>query len=118
MITTGEIVSLVTRQRELNFPPGSSHLYSNTAYTVLALIVEAVTGRSLRRFAEDEIFRPLGMALTLFLEDFHRIVANRADSYSPRAEGGYLRRNLSYCTVGATSLNTTVPDLARWAAMR
>jgi hypothetical protein len=43
------------------------------------------------------------------------VVPDRADSYERLAEGGYRRIALSYSTAGATSLNTTVADLARWA---
>jgi hypothetical protein len=55
------------------------------------------------------------MRSTVFLDDFHEIIPDRADSYAKLPDGTWRRRNLAYCTVGATSLNTTVSDLARWA---
>lgn len=114
VITTAEILELVARQQELNFPPGSSHAYSNTGYTLLGAIVEAVSGASIRDFAAREIFAPLGMNATRFVDDHHEVVAGRADSYYS-SSGIHRRLALSYSTAGATSLNTTVPDLARWA---
>jgi len=42
------------------------------------------------------------------------IVENRAYSYVPKDSGGYKKSVLSYANVGATSLFTTVEDLARW----
>jgi CubicO group peptidase (beta-lactamase class C family) len=114
MITTAEIVERVARQRDLNFLPGEAYLYSNTGYTLLGLVVERVSGLSLREFAAAEIFGPLGMTTTRFLDDHHDVITGRADSYYPRKSDGNGRIALSYCTAGATSLNTTVPDLARW----
>jgi CubicO group peptidase (beta-lactamase class C family) len=111
VITTGDIVRLVAAQRGLNFPPGTQQRYCNTGYTLLGLLVAAVSGLSLREFCARRIFEPLGMASTRFVDDCHEVVPDRADSY----DGGYRRVVLSYSTAGATSLNTTVADLARWA---
>ena len=54
------------------------------------------------------------MTNTRFASDHEEIVAGRAHSYSPAGKGKYKNAILSYGTVGATSLLTTVADLARW----
>jgi CubicO group peptidase (beta-lactamase class C family) len=114
VITEGDILSLVRRQQALNFAPGEEHLYCNTGYTLLALAVQRATGQSLRDYAEASLFRPLGMNHTHFHDDHCRIVKNRAYSYAPKKEDGYAHRPLAYANIGATSLFTTVEDLARW----
>ena len=114
VITTDDILKLVRRQRELNFKPGAEYLYSNTGYTLLAVILERVSGKSFRDFCAEHIFQPLGMHNTHFHDDHRMIVKNRAYSYSPKDEGGFQHAVLSYATVGATSLFTTVEDLALW----
>jgi hypothetical protein len=76
--------------------------------------VERVTGRSLRDFCAERVFGPLGMWDTHFHDDHREIVRSRAYSYAPREGGGFQHSVLSYATVGATSLFTTVEDLARW----
>lgn len=113
--TTGDILELITRQRELNFCPGTEYLYSNTGYTLLAVIVERVTGMSIREFTNREIFGPLGMRDTYFRDDHAEIVPFRTYAYVPRGEGGYRVSVPVYDTVGATSLITNVDDLAIWA---
>lgn len=113
VITHGHIMEIVKRQRALNFPPGTEFMYCNTGYTLMAEIVRRVTGQGLRQFANDRIFRPLGMTSTLFFDDHEEIVPGRAYSYRPDREG--LKKSvLSYANVGATSLFTTVGDLAKW----
>lgn len=48
----------------LNFDPGTQYRYSNSDNVVIALMVEAVTGRSYRRGMQREIFSPLGLRQT------------------------------------------------------
>jgi len=42
--TPGEALDIIARQRELNFEPGDEHLYSNSGYFLLSIIVERVAG--------------------------------------------------------------------------
>jgi CubicO group peptidase (beta-lactamase class C family) len=114
VITTSDILELMRRQRELNFKPGAEYLYSNTGYTLLGVIVERLSGKSLRDFCAERIFKPLGMDNTHFHDDHRMIVKNRAYSYSPKDENTFQKSVLNYATVGATSLFTTVEDLAKW----
>jgi CubicO group peptidase (beta-lactamase class C family) len=113
VITREHILKMVANQRELNFVPGAEHLYSNTGYTLLAEIVARVSGQSFARFTDQRIFRPLGMSRTHFHDDHQRIVPDRAYSYAP-SPGGWRSMPLNYANVGATSLFTTVEDLAKW----
>lgn len=115
VITQAHILKLVRSQRELNFRPGEKYRYSNTGYTLLAEIVERVSGKSFRAWTATNIFEPLGMTSTLFYDDHERIVKNRAYSYQPDGQGGFKKHVLSYASAGATNLLTTVEDLAKWA---
>ncbi|HEY6332995.1 MAG TPA: serine hydrolase domain-containing protein [Blastocatellia bacterium] len=114
VITKEQILKIVRHQKELNFEPGSEFLYSNTGFTLLAVIVERITGQSFRQWTADNIFKPLGMNNTHFHDDHEMIVKNRAYSYSAEPGGGFKLSALNYANVGATSLFTTVEDLAKW----
>jgi len=116
VITQEDILMVLRRQRELNFVPGEEELYCNSGYTLLAEVVGRASGKPFVEFTRDAIFRPLGMTNTHFHLDHEEVVRNMAYSYSPRAGGGYGKNVLSYANVGATSLFTTVEDLARWIA--
>jgi CubicO group peptidase (beta-lactamase class C family) len=48
----------------LEFEPGSSYFYSNAGYSVLAAIVEKVSGQSYESFLNEYLFRPAGMKNT------------------------------------------------------
>lgn len=114
VITQDDILRLVSRQKDLNFEPGSRYMYCNTGYTLLAVIVERVSKKSLDEYCQENIFQPLGMTNTHFHDDHEHIVKNRAYSYSRKGAGGYQKAVLSFAVAGATSLFTTVEDLLRW----
>jgi CubicO group peptidase (beta-lactamase class C family) len=112
-ITDADVLYVVSHQRELNFPPNTQFLYSNTGYTLLAQIVARVSGESFRSFTAARIFAPLGMKNTHFRDDFDEIVKNMAYGYVPSGDT-YRLGVTNFDTVGATSLLTTVEDLALW----
>jgi len=113
LITDDDILAVMSRQKDLNFPPSSRHLYSNTGYTLLAQIVKRVSGQSLREFTTGRIFQPLGMKQTHFRDDHAEIVKNIAYGYSPSKTSFRLSVPNSD-SVGAGNLLTTVEDLALW----
>ena len=114
VITKEHIMKLVAKQQDLNFEPGEEYLYCNTGYTLLAEVVARVSGDSFAEFTQERIFKPLGMERTLFYDDHEKIVPGRAYSYYKRRRE-YKKKKLNYANVGATSLFTTVEDLAKWA---
>ncbi len=113
VITMDDIWELLVRQRELNFTPGEQYTYSNGGYTLLAFIVERVSGQSLPDFCMERIFKPLGMSRTHFFIDHTEVVPRRSYSYMKSGDG-YRKSVLSYANVGATSLFTTAEDLLKW----
>jgi len=50
-------------------PPGERFRYSNLGYGVLERVIEQVSGRTLARFLETEVFRPLGLEHTTLVAD-------------------------------------------------
>ncbi|HKN68943.1 MAG TPA: serine hydrolase domain-containing protein [Gemmatimonadaceae bacterium] len=114
LITEDDVMWAVTRQRALNFDPGAEYLYSNSGFTLLAVIVKRVSGHSLREFADEQIFKPLGMVHTHFHDDHTMVVPHRTSAYEPRQGGGWSVSIPVFDTYGATSLFTTAEDLLRW----
>ena len=113
-ITEGDVLDIVTRQKALNFVPGTEYLYSNSGYTLAAIIVGRVAGKSLRQFADERIFKPLGMTRTHFHDDYTMIVKGRTSAYARRPDGQWRVSIPNFDTYGATSLFTTVGDLLKW----
>ena len=69
--TDADGLAAIARQKNLDFSPGDEHSYSNSGYFLLSLIVERASGKTLRDFAQERIFTPLGMTSTEILERSH-----------------------------------------------
>lgn len=114
--TDAEVVAMITRQRELNFQPGSEYLYSNSGYFLLSVIVRRVTGEPLSAYAQKKIFDPLGMTHSHFHDDHTRVVPNRATGYSRRGDGTFRIDQTTLDMIGDGGVFTSIEDLARWDA--
>ena len=113
VITKDDILRLLYRQRHLNFEPGTEYMYSNSGYTLLAEIVERVTGQSFRQWTHDHLFVPLGMDDSHFRDDHTTVIPNVAQGYIT-AGGSFKMQLVNYASVGASGLYTTPLDLAHW----
>jgi len=95
-------------------PPETEFAYSNTAYFLLSQIVQAVTGQTLRQYAETNIFSRLGMADSFFNDEVNDVVRNRVDGYTRKQDGSYsiFMTNLSW--VGDGGVYTNLDDWLKW----
>jgi CubicO group peptidase (beta-lactamase class C family) len=109
-----DALQAVVRQRGLNHAPGEKYLYSNTGYFLLSQVVRRASGKSLRDFAQERIFGPLGMTHTQYNDRHDRIVPGRALSYVPEKQGGFALALSDFEQTGDGSLLTTVEDMLAW----
>lgn len=114
LVTETDILDMVKRQKALNFKPGDEYLYSNTGYTLLAIAVKKITGISLKEYADQEFFKPLGMTNTHFQSDHSAIIPNRTSAYVKDENGNWRIEIPVFDNYGATALFTTAKDLAKW----
>jgi CubicO group peptidase (beta-lactamase class C family) len=115
VFTNEQFLALLARQKGLNFKPGTDYGYTASSYVLLGLIVERATGSSLSLFAEENVFRPLGMEHTHFHDDRFHVVESRANAYTSRGDGEFAFAWWSnYATVGSSGVYTTVEDLYLW----
>jgi CubicO group peptidase (beta-lactamase class C family) len=113
--TDADALALITRQKALNFAPGSDFLYSNTGFFLLSVIVQRVSGKSLREFAAENIFAPLEMTHTQFRDDHAALIANRALAYAERENKDSYMLDVSYFEqTGDGAVHTSVEDLLKW----
>ncbi len=115
--TVPDILALAARQKHLS-PTSSAgargKAYSNTGYVLLGVIVQRVTGLSLRQFAAERIFTPLGMTHSHFHDDHNEPVRGRAFAYAPVPRGGWTIDVWNNDIVGQGGLMTTIEDLQKW----
>lgn len=100
--------------KALRFAPGTKYEYSNLGYLLLAEIVETVSGQTLRRFAQENIFGPMGMTNTHFHDNMREVVPNRASAYTLAPDGRWEWRHSDFDVVGDGGVYSTLDDLAKW----
>ncbi len=110
----------------LGAEPGTRFRYSDVNYILLGRIVERQAGLPLAQFAEQALFRPLGMKDSGYLP-LHRLPAARIAPTErlPEAQGGALLRGEVHDptarkmggVAGHAGLFSTSADLARFARM-
>jgi CubicO group peptidase (beta-lactamase class C family) len=104
----------------LCFDPGSqgffthdSATYCNTNYTLLASIVERVSGVAFPAFLQNELFGPLGMSATV-CDPYTALAPGRADRYNAR--GRRIAHPRVIPTYGDGNVFSCIEDLIRWDA--
>ena len=101
---------------DLLFEPGSQYRYSNSAYTVAAAVVEAVSGQSLADYLREALFIPAGMHDTGHYDpqEIVPMLAHGYAGYEPDVSRP-LDEHPSW-GYGAGGIYSTVRDLLRWTA--
>ena len=109
-----DAMSMILRQRELNFAPGEEWSYSNSGYVLLTEIVARTSGMSFSEFARKRLFEPLGMKATTYVDDVLTVVKNRALAYQKEGNGWKMDMLLGNNRGGGGALFTTASDLVIW----
>lgn len=85
-----DVLRLLQGIDSVYFPPGAKFKYGNSGYSLLALVVESISGRPFAEFLKKNIFDPLGMNHTLAYQRGLSTVDNRAYGHS-RTDTGFVR---------------------------
>jgi CubicO group peptidase (beta-lactamase class C family) len=114
VITHDAILALAFRQRQLNYAPGEQYSYSNTGYTLMALMVERLTNMTFRAYLDSIAFAPLAMTQSHVQDDYLEITPGAAQGYARDENGRWIKQINAYESLGASGLFTTVGDLTKW----
>lgn len=97
-----------------DFNPGDDYRYNNSAYLLLGIIVEKVSGKSYAAFLQETFFDPLGMKNTGVHTSSAKLT-NEARGYTTGNKGfePALNWDMSWAG-GAGALYSTVEDLYLW----
>jgi CubicO group peptidase (beta-lactamase class C family) len=115
-IDRGELISIVQHQPALQNSPGAEWNYNNTAFGLLAVIVERLSGMSFPEFMAARVFGPLGMTHSRVRPSPEAIVPGMAQGYTPGGPTGYVESRDIFGAMGAGAIYSTVDDLRRWLA--
>jgi len=99
-----------------DFSPGDALVYNNSAYFLLGLIIEKVSGKSYADYVRDNLFARAGMPDSRYCSE-NAVVKRRAHGYDTGPNGTLVRAAYLDHTwpFAAGSLCSTVGDLIAWA---
>jgi CubicO group peptidase (beta-lactamase class C family) len=110
------IVEKLARSPQL-VPPGTAFSYCNSAFYVLAHIVETVAGLPFEAFIRERIFTPLGMARSTYFPE-ETLTGRVAAGHIVTREGPKVARpwHVPRSIAGGGGVISTVDDQLRYAA--
>ena len=102
---TDETMLSLINKRPLNFTPGERFAYCNTNYSLLALILEQVTGKTYKEYIEQNIFEVCGMqsSTTMEVGNITSVPANGGEYFA-----------VSRFVRGAGDIHSNVCDILLW----
>lgn len=92
---------------------GEEFRYSGTAGTLLATIVERVSKQSFGEFTKTQIFQPIGMGNSQFVDEHTGVMKHAASAYQ-RVGDVYQPVSLQHFDTGTTGFVCSMNDLMKW----
>lgn len=112
--TQQDEIGMIKSYTKLNFEPNSKFVYSNSGYSLLAQIVETVSGTSFPDFLKENIFNPLGMH-TAFVNDCQdNDLSHSALGYRVGDEGATRLPAMQNYSYGDGNIHLSGQDMIRW----
>ncbi|MFD2938189.1 serine hydrolase domain-containing protein [Spirosoma flavum] len=113
-LADADVLMLLKNRDSLYFEPGTQFRYSNSAYCLLALIVERVSGHSFASFIRQRIFQPLNMTQSTVYEA-GKPISNRAMGYRKKADAFiFSDQSVTSATKGDGGIYTSLNDYQKW----
>ena len=108
-----EIIREFFLSRKLRFEPGARFDYSDSNFALLAEIVSQVSGMSYHEYVRQNIFEPLGMEHSGFIDDYDK------ETITKVADADRSEFSIDYFTIkgaeyGCGDILTTPQDLYLW----
>lgn len=111
-----DVLNAVKSVDSVYFPAGSGYRYSNTAFCLLSLIIEHVSGYSFPEFIRENIFNPLKMENSDVIKPDFKI-PERAFGYESEKDSFKIsdaRESLFFTTMGDGGIYTSIGDYLKW----
>ncbi len=114
-VLDADVLKLIKDQDSTYFEPGSRFRYSNTAYALLAIITERVSGKSFAQFMRENIFIPLKMTRSSVYEAT-AYIRNRSFGFAPDRNGKLCPNDQSSTSAvkGDGGVYTSLNDYRKW----
>ena len=111
-VSSEEILEIINTS-SLSFKPETKYQYSNLNYTLSAIAIENVTGKTYAQVLQERTFTPLQMNNS-GVERKSNYPKKRAKGYRKAAVGIKNEENIVSYALGSGDIYSTVEDLLKW----
>ena len=117
--TDKDVLVAVQKADSLYFPSGTRYRYSNTAYCLLGMLIEKLSGLSYSGYLQKIIFGPLGMRdCTVF--EYNKSIKARVIGYDQQAGGKFVRadadESIFFSTEADGGLYISLNNYMKWCS--
>jgi D-alanyl-D-alanine carboxypeptidase len=113
-----DVLDAIKNTDSTYFTPGTKFRYSNTAFCILALIIEKTSGLSYHEYLEKNIFLPSGMKHSTVWNEQASIrqpaIGYELDSMQKKFRKSQAEENVFFSTEGDGGIYTSVNDYLKW----
>lgn len=110
-----DVLEMMKTQDTTYFSPGSQYRYSNSAYAVLAMIIEKISRETFAQFLQENIFTPLNMEHTVAYENGISTIEYRAFGYAfEDSQFVFKDQSVTSAVLGDGGIYSSVNDLYLW----
>lgn len=113
-----DVLNAIKNADSTYFKPGSKFRYSNTAFCLLALVIEKTSGLQYSQYLQENIFFPTGMKhSTVWNENtsvFQPAFGYEFDKTENKFRKSQAEENIFFSTEGDGGIYTSVNDYLKW----
>lgn len=104
----------LSKQQALSVEPGSTYRFSQSNYTLLAIIIERISKQSFPQFMQEQLFEPAGMSNSLVFNNPNEVIENRATGYGGQSHNYERILSDHFLANGSSRIMTNVNDFVKW----
>ena len=108
--TNSDVLKELTKVDNLEFEPGTQYKYSNSAYVLLSILVNRISGLSFANYLKENAFQEAKLTHTIVYDQFAEEPERRVTGYG---KDGTLT-DYQFRTTGGGGIFSNVEDLYKW----
>lgn len=107
-------IDLIMKYPKLNFVPNTKYNYSNGGYSLLAQLIEQVSGMSYSDYLKKNVFTPLSMNATFVYDGSANNLSTTAKGYKKENDSYSALKSSEDISYGAGNIYSSIADMIKW----
>lgn len=109
-----EALESLSKQQALCVVPGSTYRFSQSNYTLLAMIIERITNETFPKYLQENIFQPAAMSNSMVYNNPNGVIEDRAFAYNGQSPNYERILSDHFLANGSSRILTNIDDFVKW----